>query len=107
MRIMHVLEDSSTGYSIDVSIPSMRVAIEADGPSHIARTKRRVAVKGPDGAAVQRECTVQLGATLMKARHLRRLGWRVVNVTFTEWDALGSAAEKEAYLRRRIAAALE
>jgi hypothetical protein len=96
------------GYSIDVSIPALRVAIEADGPSHIARNKRRPgggggAATGPGGGPPAG--TVQLGATLMKARHLRALGWRVVNVTFEEWDALGSAAAREAFLRARIAAA--
>jgi hypothetical protein len=104
------------GYSIDVSIPSLRIAIEADGPSHIARNKRRVtaasaataaspAGPGEEDAKVQL-LTVQLGATRMKARHLRRLGWRVINVTFDEWDALGSAAAREAFLRRRIEAAV-
>jgi hypothetical protein len=85
-----------------VSIPSLRVAIEADGPSHIARNKRRAPGAGAGVAAG----TVQLGATLMKARHLRALGWCVINVTFEEWDALGSAAAREAFLRGRIRSGL-
>lgn len=98
-----------------MSIPSLRVAIEADGPSHVARNKRKAASKpssGGSGASGSEAGgsggvagTVQLGATRMKARHLRALGWRVVNVTFEEWDVLGSAAAREAFLRRRIAAA--
>ncbi|GBF97364.1 hypothetical protein Rsub_11011 [Raphidocelis subcapitata] len=91
-RVMHVMEDSSSGYSIDVSIPSLRVAIEADGPSHLSRNK------GPGGAPVR------LGATRMKARHLRAMGWRVVNVAFSEWDATPQAA-RHAFLQARIAAA--
>lgn len=80
-----------------MSIPSLRVAIEADGPSHVARNRR-----GPGGGGGP----VQLGATRMKARHLAALGWRVVNVTFDEWDGLGSAAARQAHLRRRIEAAV-
>jgi very-short-patch-repair endonuclease len=80
------------GYSIDVSIPSLRVAIEADGPSHVSRNK------GPGGAPVR------LGATRMKARHLRAMGWRVVSVGFQEWDGTPQAA-RESFLRARIAAA--
>ncbi len=33
----HAKEDVSSGYSVDLSIPSARIAIEADGPSHMAR----------------------------------------------------------------------
>lgn len=99
------------GYAVDIAIPSLRIAIEADGPSHIARNKRHAApaagaAPAPPGAGAGAGATVQLGATLMKARHLRAMGWRVVNVTFEEWDALGSAAAREAFLRRRIDEAL-
>lgn len=57
----HVKEDLSSGYAVDLSIPRARVAIEADGPSHMART---------DG-------TRFLGHTAMKHRHLTALGWKV------------------------------
>lgn len=89
MRIMHLLEDNSTGYAIDVSVPAMQLAIEADGPTHLSRTT---------GAP--------LGATLMKKRHLERLGWRVVNVTFQEWGRLGTDdALKLSFLEKRMSAA--
>ncbi|KAI8474797.1 MAG: hypothetical protein J3K34DRAFT_517884 [Monoraphidium minutum] len=103
MRVMHALEDSTTGYSVDIAIPSLRVAIEADGPSHISRTKRPPpAAAGGAAVAQPAPASVQLGATRMKARHLAAMGWAVVNVTYQEWDALGGAADKEAFLRRRI-----
>lgn len=54
-RTMHVLEDNSGGYAVDVSLPGARIAIEADGPTHVART---------DEAHM-------LGATAMKKRHLQ------------------------------------
>ncbi|KAG2437353.1 hypothetical protein HXX76_006008 [Chlamydomonas incerta] len=90
MRQMHLLEDNSAGYSIDITLPALRIAIEADGPTHTSRT--------PGGAV--------LGATAMKRRHLQRLGWQVVNVTYTEWDKLSSDAARRAFLQDRINEAL-
>lgn len=79
------------GYAIDITIPSQRIAIEADGPTHMART-------GPP--------TRPLGATAMKARHLSALGWVVVNVGFQQWNALSSDALKQQWLAVRLEQAL-
>ena len=54
------------GYAVDVSLPGAKVALEADGPTHIARTDPKR----------------MLGATAMKRRHLGKMGWSVINVTF-------------------------
>lgn len=70
------------------------MAIEADGPSHMSRTE------GPGGSAVV------LGATSMKARHLRALGWAVVNVSYREWDALPDEAARSVYLTKCISHAI-
>ena len=49
-----------------MSLPGAKVALEADGPTHIARTDpKRI-----------------LGAMAMKRRHLSKVGWSVINVTF-------------------------
>jgi len=88
---MHVLEDNSCGYAVDVSLPGARIAIEADGPTHVARTD--------EGH--------MLGATAMKRRHLQAMGWSVINVTFTTWDALGGEQQREAFLRDAISDALD
>lgn len=56
-------------YPVDVALPGMRLAIEADGPTHFAINTRR-----------------PLGATLLKRRLLSQLGWTVVDVPFFEWD---------------------
>ncbi|KAG1670013.1 hypothetical protein FOA52_011169 [Chlamydomonas sp. UWO 241] len=90
-RTMHLLEDNSSGYAVDVSLPGARVAIEADGPTHIARN---------DGARM-------LGATAMKRRHLEAMGWSVINITFEEWDRLESAERRHAYLQAAISDALD
>ena len=42
------------------------------------------------------------GATLLKRRLLRRVGWRVVSVPYWEWDACAGPAEQAAYLRRLL-----
>jgi hypothetical protein len=55
---------------VDVSLPHMKVAIEADGPSHFSRTP------GPGGATPW-----PLGATAMKHRHLRAMGWALVSIS--------------------------
>ncbi|GIL69916.1 hypothetical protein Vretimale_10067 [Volvox reticuliferus] len=90
LRMMHLLEDNSAGYSIDITLPQLRIALEADGPTHISRT--------PGGAV--------LGATAMKRRHLQRMGWHVVNVTYKEWDKLTSESARRAFLQERINEAL-
>jgi very-short-patch-repair endonuclease len=81
------------GYAVDITIPSMRVAIEADGPSHFSRTA------GPSGSLLQ------LGATAMKHRHLQRLGWTVVNVPYSDWDKQVDEQQRVGYLKQRIAQA--
>jgi hypothetical protein len=86
------------------------VAVEADGPSHVSRTRRLAlatpprAVVGPPApgapAAAHRRWraarAVPLGATLLKRRHLRALGWAVVNVGHDEWEAVTVAAAANA-----------
>eukprot|EP00798_Chlamydomonas_sp_ICE-L_P001617 gene1617-33007_t len=86
MGIMHLLEDNTCGYAIDIAIPALRIAIEADGPTHLARN---------DSSHV-------LGATNMKRRLLELMGWQVINVTFEEWDELPSAVRRTAFLRECI-----
>lgn len=89
----HVLCVCPAGYAVDITIPSMRVAVEADGPSHFSRTP------GPSGRLLQ------LGATAMKRRHLTRLGWTVVNVPYSDWDKQVDEQQRVGYLKQRIAQA--
>ena len=42
------------------------------------------------------------GSTLMKRRHLEKLGYTLISVPFFEWNALADAEEEEAYLQQRI-----
>lgn len=79
---------------MDISLPGLRLAIEADGPSHMARN-----CTGKGGR-------VMLGATAMKRRHLQGLGWAVLNVAYSDWDALTGEAQRAAFLKQQVAAAL-
>ena len=59
------------------------VAVEVDGPSHFfGRTPT--------------------GATALKRRQLRAAGWALLPVPYWEWNALGSEAAKQAYLRAAL-----
>ena len=79
-----------TGYSLDLALPSSRVGVEVDGPSHFLL---------PDGRGVRKPN----GPTLLKRRLLAAAGWRVISVPFFEWDALPTASERQTYLERAVA----
>ncbi|EOD07755.1 hypothetical protein EMIHUDRAFT_218318 [Emiliania huxleyi CCMP1516] len=80
-----------TGYSLDLALPSTRISIEVDGPSHFLLT---------DGRGVRRPN----GPTLLKRRLLAAAGWRVISVPFFEWNALSTASERQTYLERAAVA---
>ena len=79
-----------TGYSLDLALPSSRIAVEVDGPSHFLL---------PDGRGVRRPN----GPTLLKRRLLAAAGWRVISVPFYEWDGFATAKERQTYLERAVA----
>ena len=80
-----------TGYSLDLALPSSRIAIEVDGPSHFLL---------PDGRGVRKSN----GPTLLKRRLLAAAGWRGISVPFFEWNALSTASERQTYLERAAVA---
>lgn len=41
-------------------------------------------------------------ASVTKARHLRKLGWHVIEVPYWDWEQLNTLMGKEAYLRREL-----
>jgi hypothetical protein len=80
---------------IDCALPweGCPVALQADGPMHFLL----------DGRG--QPCS-QDGSTQLRDTTLRRLGWLVVVVPVHEWAKLAGAADKEAYLRRQLGAAV-
>lgn len=84
-----------SSYSIDCLVRSggadgagreKQWAVEFDGPSHFLEDKSR----SPNGA------------TVLKRKHLRKLGYSLVVVPFFEWAMLKGEAEKEQYLRGQL-----
>lgn len=68
MGINHLSEFSDGDFSVDIAIIQvggpLKVAIEADGPTHFASNDRKLV----------------LGPTLLRRRMLRHLGWNLVEV---------------------------
>ncbi|EOD36009.1 hypothetical protein EMIHUDRAFT_226842 [Emiliania huxleyi CCMP1516] len=79
-----------TSYSLDLALPSSRIAIEVDGPSHFLL---------PDGWGVRKPN----GPTLLKRRLLAAAGWRVISVPFYEWGRFTTANDRQTYLERAVA----
>jgi hypothetical protein len=81
--------DPKSGYSIDVLVEA-RVAVEADGPMRFLSNGK-----------------TPTGATLLKKRHLKLLGYTVVLVPYWEWTELGEKdrpKREEAYLKQLLCA---
>ena len=73
------------GYSLDAVVlyGGREVAIEIDGPSHFCgRTPT--------------------GATALKRRQLRAVGWVLLPVPYWEWDGLSSNSARQEYLRAAL-----
>ncbi|KAL0018156.1 hypothetical protein WJX77_006603 [Trebouxia sp. C0004] len=85
LGLQYVEEDASTGYAVDVSLPHLKIAIEADGPSHRSRNTGQ-----------------PLGPTLMKQRHLQAAGWQLITVAHDDWDKLQGQSEKLQYLQEKL-----
>ena len=82
-------------FSVDVAAThagsGRRLAIEADGPAHFLLHGREMT-----------------GNTLARNRVLASRGYVVVSVPYWEWDEMkGDAAQKAAYLQRKVEAALQ
>ena len=85
LGLHYVEEDASTGCAVDVSLPQLKIAVEADGPSHRSRNTRQ-----------------PLGPTLMKQRHLQAAGWQLITVAHDDWDKLQGPSQKLQYLEDKL-----
>ena len=75
------------GYRTDLLLPTEAAVVELRGPAQYCDVDGREAV---------------CGAAILKARLLRALGYRVMEVPLAEWEGLHTAEAREAYLRRRL-----
>ena len=105
------------GYSVDLCLPAQRVAIEVDGPSHFLAADHAAAQAGAEaagggggrgegggggeGGGAMGGAWVPTGATLLKRRQLRALGWRVLPIPLNEWPR-GPRA-RQSYLAGQLA----
>lgn len=85
LGIQYKEEDTSSGYAVDVGLLRLKIAIEADGPSHRSRNTRQL-----------------LGSTVMKQRHVRHAGWQLLTVAHDDWDELRGRQQKLTFLQTRI-----
>ena len=76
---------------VDVALPALRIALEADGPRHFLRNRK-------PGGRLQ-----PTGDTLARDRLLWAWGQRVVSVPYTAWlDMSGSLSGDQEELAQRI-----
>lgn len=96
--------------SLDIANVDARIGIEVDGPAHYVtdiekeprKCGKEVVVNGRLAYEFNMDHVRQQvnGATALKNRLLRQLGWKVINIPFWEWYELNEDEEAEnAYCR--------
>ena len=75
----------------DMCVNAMRITGAAAGWA--------VEVHGP---SLFLTCRLPVGGTLMKRRHLERLGYSVISLPFREWYLLKGSDERKEYLRGKL-----
>jgi len=78
------VHDSGRGMGGERSSSTGTWAVEFDGPSHFLTSR------------------APTGATLLKRRHLLRMGHTLVSVPYWEWERCQGAGEREQYLRGKL-----
>lgn len=82
--------DNDLQYPVDMALPSHRLVIEADGPTHFTFNTQK-----------------PLGATSLKKRLLRQIGWHLITIPYFEWSIKVSGSEQIAHLSRLLAPYLQ
>ncbi|XP_042428540.1 RAP domain-containing protein, chloroplastic-like [Zingiber officinale] len=71
------------GYTLDAVLVDRRLAFEIDGPTHFSRN-----------------LGTPLGHTTLKRRYIAAAGWKLVSLSFHEWEELQGSFEQLEYLRK-------
>lgn len=77
--------DEKLQYPVDMALPLQKIVIEADGPTHFTCNTNK-----------------PLGATALKRRLLRKLGWSLVVVPYYEWNIHGTTEEQYIYMENKL-----
>lgn len=72
------------GYALDAVIVNKKLALEIDGPTHFSRNTG-----------------VPLGHTMLKRRYITAAGWKLVSLSYQEWEELQGGSEQVEYLDRK------
>jgi hypothetical protein len=101
--------------SVDMAQVDSQIGIELDGPGHFITNidHGAIALHRKPTSTINGKVEYQFqwnddyqepnGPTVMKARMLSRLGWKMLNIPFWDWYALGGDAQKEeAYCRSKL-----
>ncbi|KAK2641629.1 hypothetical protein Ddye_023392 [Dipteronia dyeriana] len=70
------------GYTVDAVLVDKKVAFEIDGPTHFSRNTG-----------------VPLGHTMLKRSYIAAVGWKVVSLSYLEWEERQGSFEQLDYLR--------
>ncbi|KEH18932.1 putative RAP domain-containing protein [Medicago truncatula] len=70
------------GYTLDAVTVDKKLALEIDGPTHFSRNTG-----------------VPLGHTILKRRYITAAGWKLVSLSYQEWEELQGGSEQVEYLR--------
>ncbi|KAL0921054.1 hypothetical protein M5K25_008085 [Dendrobium thyrsiflorum] len=71
------------GYTLDAVLVDKKLAFEIDGPSHFSRN-----------------LGVPLGHTVLKQRYISSAGWKLVSLSYLEWEELKGGFEQLEHLRK-------